>query len=810
MPESAGNMPKPPIIRAIISFILIAIVSFFAIQFFTIQIEADLAEHFAEDQEIISKLIAGRTEEFFGDIRKTLSIFAQREGIKYASPSLLRRDMAELYKSIEDMATTTNRMDRMGILLYSQPDTSVIGQSIAHQVHVRKLLDEHCEVISQPIYTVHGYIAIVVHQPVFGADSVFLGSITALIPFDAIEKELLAELDNIGAVGWIVDSTGEILYHPDLATGTLVERAFSRGSSRLLDEFLNALPQKFSGRGDYIDHTGARRPLAIATIDLGDYHWFIATSNRSDELEALSARIRRMANIGYGLLLLVLFGGYLYFGHFVVGKRIREFRKARESSSGNKDRVIELFSRGIRSLITYDSEREALQLLIESFREVGGFAFAGLFIRRDSMNYSLGAQSYLDERNYRKFLDIADIDPFTVKVFADRMHPFVQSLLRGDTVKVVSMEQVSTLNRSLADMGRALYQVLGNCGMFIIPVRAKGELMGQIFCCIEPGEPLREEILAPFIDEIAQVLQVSEIVRQLRESEERFADLFQSLEDGIFMLDSELRLASFNNIAGEKLGLRADLIGTKIDGVFDAIGSSDTPDIYKNVLRNGNAVELEEALFDEKGDARYLRKKIVPLFSSAGAVRRIMTIVKDITSERKLSEELKEASRQATTLAITDGLTGVSNYRHFMENLPKTMQMAKSAGAPLALIILDLDNLKSVNDRRGMAIGDEILQNVAKIISEKCSQADFFGRYGGDDFAILLRNTTAEAAFARAEVIRTNIEDKAGAGGASITASFGIAVLTDEIFSADDFLHIADKALHRAKAEGKNRVCRGN
>ncbi len=808
VPQSQNTL-KSTSLRAAISFVVIAVVSFIAIKTSSNEIEKNLMASYSRNQGIIADLVAIRIQDFFTDIRKELQNYGERPGIRYIDKSTLRGDIIDLSKALETKASNISRMDTLGLLKYSWPDTSAIGQSVAYQSHVRKTLAGHCEVISQPILTVQGYRAIAIHQPIFENGTKWLGNICALVPFEAIETRLLSELDKIGSEGFIVDSTGEILYHPDLATGTLVERAFPRDSSGVLNSFLKSLPEEFSGSGIFVDHTGAKRPMGIATIELGDYHWYIATYNSTDELKGLIGGIRRKAFLAYIFILASVIGAYFYYGHFGVGRLIREWQKTNHSTSKGRDRLIELISGSLRVSNTRDNEREVLQILVNNLLEAGGLNFAGLFRRRDSMDFSLVAQAYLDEDKFQIFLEFSDIDPFSVKVTPDPRHPIVRSLAGGEAVKFVSNEQVASLSKTIVDMGVALDKTLPRNDKYILPVRVKGELLGSIILCVEQGKILSLETLEPFIDQIGNELQKSELERKLRNTSELYWDVFQSIDSAALIIDSSFNLLSFNKLAGDRFGLTLGMTGKRAIDSLKPAGLFDNEDNFTEVMKNSRPFEIEETVFDKRREAKYYRKRLVPVFSSAGAVRRIIVIIEDISQEKELVERLSEANRKLDKTATTDELTGLCNHHYFMERLHLTMEAAREAKAPLSLIIFDLQDLKGLNDRWGRRIGDEVLKNVARIISERISTVDIAARFGGDEFAVLLRNTSHESALARAELIRANIADKAVDRNAPIdsvvTASFGIVELDDSIQSTDEFFRRTERALYRAKTESGRR-----
>ncbi len=165
---------------------------------------------------------------------------------------------------------------------------------------------------------------------------------------------------------------------------------------------------------------------------------------------------------------------------------------------------------------------------------------------------------------------------------------------------------------------------------------------------------------------------------------------------------------------------------------------------------------------------------------------------------------------QAQFLASRDGLTGLLNHRSFYQRLEEEISRAKRHGLPLSLVILDTDCLKRLNDRYGHLTGDELLRAFAALIASTVRRSDVVARYGGDEFAILLPHTTAEAARALCERLRRRVESHAFAVGENVEklgASFGVAGYDPQVDAEGvAFVRRADQALYKAKTGGRNRI----
>jgi diguanylate cyclase (GGDEF)-like protein len=170
----------------------------------------------------------------------------------------------------------------------------------------------------------------------------------------------------------------------------------------------------------------------------------------------------------------------------------------------------------------------------------------------------------------------------------------------------------------------------------------------------------------------------------------------------------------------------------------------------------------------------------------------------------------KERTEQGhKTAALIDPLTGIANRRAFLQDGEAELKRQAANPRPLAVMLLDIDNFKSVNDRFGHAVGDRVLKIFAEVSSGCMRHIDLFGRLGGEEFAAVLRDTSRERALAVAEQIRLGFaEASLDVEGAPVvaTVSIGIVISYDAMLDLPALLAQADHALYRAKDLGRNRV----
>ncbi len=156
--------------------------------------------------------------------------------------------------------------------------------------------------------------------------------------------------------------------------------------------------------------------------------------------------------------------------------------------------------------------------------------------------------------------------------------------------------------------------------------------------------------------------------------------------------------------------------------------------------------------------------------------------------------------------SITDGLTGIKTRRFFWEALSSEWKRASRSGRPFSVVLVDLDKFKEVNDTFGHLEGDLVLARVGRLLEQRCRQSNVVARYGGDEFIILMPETSVEQAQALAERLRLWLAQDAMLAEHQITGSFGVASFPGHGFSAEDIIRVADAGMYAAKHAGGNRV----
>jgi len=236
-------------------------------------------------------------------------------------------------------------------------------------------------------------------------------------------------------------------------------------------------------------------------------------------------------------------------------------------------------------------------------------------------------------------------------------------------------------------------------------------------------------------------------------------------------------------------------------------------------LKETGTCENQEYLFRKKDGSQFfgmLSARVISIHD----VPHIISTIQDISKQKKTEQEIQSLVRQlekerniAHHNSITDSLTGVANRRYFDEMLEKEFLRLKRSGAPLSLIMLDVDYFKRYNDTYGHPDGDECLRQIASILGRfVCRPSDIIARYGGEEFVIILPETNLDGAAVLADRIRIAVEGLAIPHAGSdiseyVTASFGVVcVPATEISSTEAMVALVDQAMYEAKNNGRNRI----
>jgi diguanylate cyclase (GGDEF)-like protein/PAS domain S-box-containing protein len=296
---------------------------------------------------------------------------------------------------------------------------------------------------------------------------------------------------------------------------------------------------------------------------------------------------------------------------------------------------------------------------------------------------------------------------------------------------------------------------------------------------------------------------------RLRDALEYSDAIISTVREPLVVLDKELRVITANRSFYRIFQVNPEETEKRL--IYD-LGNRqwDIPalrDLLENILPRNTSFEDFEVEHDFKSIGRKtMMLNARKIYREMNNVEMILLAIEDVTERKKAEEQLK-------LLASMDGLTGISNRRHFDNTLDAEWRRAMRSSTPVSLIMIAIDYFKNYNDFYGHLAGDSCLQKIAHMIRDSLRRAgNIAARYGGEEFAVILPDTDAEGAHLFAESLREKIEDldikhTDSKVGSHVTISLGVSTAIPEKDSTPDTLMSqADKALYKAKQGGRNRV----
>jgi len=302
----------------------------------------------------------------------------------------------------------------------------------------------------------------------------------------------------------------------------------------------------------------------------------------------------------------------------------------------------------------------------------------------------------------------------------------------------------------------------------------------------------------------------------MREQEEFFRMITENIEDFIAVLDLEGRrlynspsyAKLFNNIASKK--------GTDSFAEVHPDDREQVKRIFKETVQSGSGMQTEFRFVLSDGSIRHMESRGGLILDSQDKPSRVVVISRDIT-------ERKQAEEKIRNLAFYDTLTQLPNRRMLDDRMNQAMATSKRSGRYCALMFLDLDNFKPLNDLHGHAVGDMLLIEVARRISSCVREMDTVARFGGDEFVVMLSelDVDKESSIAQARIVAEKIRTilaipyvmtiKINNTEIKVehhcTSSIGVVMFINHEHSPEELIKQADREMYQAKESGRNRVC---
>lgn len=281
-------------------------------------------------------------------------------------------------------------------------------------------------------------------------------------------------------------------------------------------------------------------------------------------------------------------------------------------------------------------------------------------------------------------------------------------------------------------------------------------------------------------------------------------DLYDNAPCGYHSLDRNGHIVLINQTELNWLGLtRDEALGRPFTDFLTDAGKAVFQARFPEFLKTGSVHDLEFDLLRKDGTTIAVLVGATAIKDDAGQLVMSRSTVFDITERKRLERQLER-------LARTDALTGLSNRRDFYEFAEKEISRSRRSHSPLSILMLDIDFFKQVNDRYGHPVGDDVLKHLTHICKTILRGVDLLARMGGEEFAVLMPDTTLAHALEVAERLRQGIAAAplvlSDGLEIAITASIGATQLLDADLSVEPLLHRVDSALYQAKRDGRNCV----
>lgn len=308
---------------------------------------------------------------------------------------------------------------------------------------------------------------------------------------------------------------------------------------------------------------------------------------------------------------------------------------------------------------------------------------------------------------------------------------------------------------------------------------------------------------------------------------DRVSNAMDIISEGILILDENEHIILANHSFSKKAGLSAkSLLGKEAKELKWQNTGQDTILPWSRARSTNKQIsEVPMSLMTDKYGLRSFLINAAPITAEDGKVRGCMVTFNDVTqlqkrniqlssavnTLKKSQSEVKKKNKALAFLASRDPLTGCLNRRAFFQLVEAQFKQTIENDEAMTCIMLDIDHFKAVNDNYGHSVGDIVIKRLAKTVLSSLRSGDLACRYGGEEFCLYLKDTSAEAAHTIAERIRSEVEkldfsDDPATKNMKITSSFGIADHLDNAQSLTEMIELADQALYYSKENGRNRV----
>jgi diguanylate cyclase (GGDEF)-like protein/PAS domain S-box-containing protein len=397
-----------------------------------------------------------------------------------------------------------------------------------------------------------------------------------------------------------------------------------------------------------------------------------------------------------------------------------------------------------------------------------------------------------------------------------------------DGIFVVEAGKLAYVNQRLADMlgyqvneliGRPFLEVVAADDQSLVWERHHARLAGKkvpeqydihlcnacgtvISCSLNVGLGENKEGSTVTVGSVRDVTQQRAALAQLEASKAELKSIFDQLPDIFYRTDMQGILTKMSPACFDILGYRQEeLLGTPLSGYYK------TPEERQKIVKaiiagGGKTTRVEAALQHKDGSTVWISTSAFIRLGPDGQPSFIEGMARDVSEHKRMENQL-------ITLSRTDALTGAYSRGYFMDKSEEVINMMRRYQRPASMMVADMDHFKTINDNYGHHAGDLALKAFTNICRQEIRESDILGRLGGEEFGLMLPETTiqhaqilAERIRKAAETLEITLDDQA----IRITVSIGLVELSAEDASLDAVMRRADLAMYRAKAGGRNRV----
>jgi diguanylate cyclase (GGDEF)-like protein/PAS domain S-box-containing protein len=453
-------------------------------------------------------------------------------------------------------------------------------------------------------------------------------------------------------------------------------------------------------------------------------------------------------------------------------------------------------------LLVNVTEREPfLRMFMTLSFLVFGIVLAGMLSKRNRAEDLLKRQSAAIEASMD---GIALYNRDGEYVYVNQAYASINGYTNPDELMGKTLENAYD-EKELERMMRDCFPVLQKNG------RWRGELVAKR----KNGSTYFQEASVTLLEDGGRVCIIRDITWRKRNEErlqrsERFLNtIFDSIRDPFCILDDEFHIIRVNKAYALLKNKRVDeLIGRKCHEVFENRDTVCESCVVQKSFHSQDPCAKEKNITVREGTSVWVEIYTYPILDESGNVSHVIEYTRDITERKKAEDEKRRLIERLEHLSKTDSLTGLTNRRALTQSLTYEVDRAKRYGSDLSIILCDIDSFKAINDTYGHDSGDRALQAISETLRKVLRKADIAGRYGGDEFMVILPETSIEGAEWLADKLLTVVRairlQFAAGQTVQLSMSIGVAGLKMSDNDIDSLIKRADDAMYASKQRGRN------